>query len=56
MLAYDKRHLTSDMHWIDYGLGGLRSHALGAVEDSEGICCALSAACAVRLAAPILGD
>jgi NDP-sugar pyrophosphorylase family protein len=36
VLVYDKRHLTSDMHWIDYGLGGLRSDALGAVDESEG--------------------
>lgn len=36
VLTYDKRNLTSDMHWIDYGLGGLRSDALGAVPKDEG--------------------
>jgi N-acetyl-alpha-D-muramate 1-phosphate uridylyltransferase len=36
VLEYDKRHLTSDMHWIDYGLGGLKSDALGAVDEAEG--------------------
>ena len=25
---YDKRRQTADMHWIDYGLGGLRAEAL----------------------------
>lgn len=28
--AYDKRKPTAEMHWIDYGLGGLRAEALGA--------------------------
>jgi NDP-sugar pyrophosphorylase family protein len=35
VLAYDKQHLTSDMHWIDYGLGGLKSEALRAVDERE---------------------
>ncbi len=35
VLAYDKRHLTSEMHWIDYGLGGLKSEALHAVDERE---------------------
>lgn len=29
--AYDKRTPTAEMHWIDYGLGGLRAEALCAV-------------------------
>lgn len=36
VLAYDKQHFTSDMHWIDYGLGGLKSEALRAVDEREG--------------------
>ena len=36
VLTYDKRHLTSDMHWIDYGLGGLKSEALRAADEREG--------------------
>ena len=28
-------HLTPEMHWIDYGLGGLKSEALSAVDESE---------------------
>jgi len=35
VLLYDKRHLTPEMHWIDYGLGGLTSEALRAVEEDE---------------------
>ncbi|MGP0036358.1 MAG: sugar phosphate nucleotidyltransferase [Solirubrobacteraceae bacterium] len=36
VLTYDKRHLTSDMQWIDYGLGGLKSEALRAADEREG--------------------
>lgn len=32
---YDKRAPTPDMHWIDYGLGGLRVEALGLIDDDE---------------------
>ena len=35
VLVYDKRHLSSDMRWIDYGLGGLTSEALSAVDEGE---------------------
>jgi NDP-sugar pyrophosphorylase family protein len=35
VLAYDKRAPTSEMHWIDYGLGGLTADALSAVDDEE---------------------
>jgi NDP-sugar pyrophosphorylase family protein len=35
VLAYDKLHLTSEMHWIDYGLGGLTREALTAVDEPE---------------------
>lgn len=41
VLAYDKRHHTSEMHWIDYGLGGLKSEALRAVDEREGDLAAL---------------
>ena len=33
---YDKHHATSDMHWIDYGLGGLTGEALRVVDEREG--------------------
>jgi NDP-sugar pyrophosphorylase family protein len=36
VLVYDKQHLTPEMHWIDYGLGGLTSEALRAVDEREG--------------------
>lgn len=36
VLAYDKRHRTLDMDWIDYGLGGLKSEALLAADEHEG--------------------
>ena len=36
VLRYDKRSPTSEMHWIDYGLGGLTAPALGCVPASEG--------------------
>jgi NDP-sugar pyrophosphorylase family protein len=36
VLAYDKHHATSGMHWIDYGLGGLTSEALRVVDEGEG--------------------
>jgi N-acetyl-alpha-D-muramate 1-phosphate uridylyltransferase len=35
VLVYDKQRLTSEMEWIDYGLGGLTSEALRAVDDRE---------------------
>jgi N-acetyl-alpha-D-muramate 1-phosphate uridylyltransferase len=35
VLVYDKRHLTPDMHWIDYGLGGLTAKALQVVDGGE---------------------
>jgi len=35
VLAYDKCAPTQDMHWIDYGLGGLTADALSAVGDEE---------------------
>jgi NDP-sugar pyrophosphorylase family protein len=36
VLVYDKHHPTSEMHWIDYGLGGLTGEALRLVDESEG--------------------
>jgi NDP-sugar pyrophosphorylase family protein len=33
--AYDKASPTADMHWIDYGLGGLTADALSAVDEEE---------------------
>jgi NDP-sugar pyrophosphorylase family protein len=36
VLVYDKHHPTSEMHWIDYGLGGLTSEALRVVAQREG--------------------
>jgi len=41
VVAYDKRHITPDMHWIDYGLGGLKSEAVHAVDEREGDLAAL---------------
>jgi NDP-sugar pyrophosphorylase family protein len=35
VLAYDKHAPRPDMHWIDYGLGGLTVDALAAVDDDE---------------------
>jgi NDP-sugar pyrophosphorylase family protein len=35
VLIHDKTRRTSDMHWIDYGLGGLRAEALSAVAGTE---------------------
>lgn len=35
VIAYDKRAPTPDMHWIDYGLGGLSVDALAAADDSQ---------------------
>lgn len=35
VLAYDKRLPTSDMRWIDYGLGGLTAEAIARVADDE---------------------
>lgn len=35
VLVYDKYDLTSEMHWIDYGLGGLTRKALGEVDEHE---------------------
>jgi N-acetyl-alpha-D-muramate 1-phosphate uridylyltransferase len=34
--VYDKHHATSDMHWIDFGLGGLTGEALRVVDEREG--------------------
>jgi NDP-sugar pyrophosphorylase family protein len=33
--AYDKRAPTPDMHWIDYGVGGLTVDSLAVVKDHE---------------------
>jgi N-acetyl-alpha-D-muramate 1-phosphate uridylyltransferase len=41
VLVYDKHHFTSEMHWIDYGLGGLKSEAFRAVDEREGDLAAL---------------
>lgn len=35
VVAYDKECRTSEMHWIDYGLGGFRLGALDVVDPSE---------------------
>jgi NDP-sugar pyrophosphorylase family protein len=35
VVAYDKRSPTTDMSWIDYGLGGLTAAALERVPESE---------------------
>jgi NDP-sugar pyrophosphorylase family protein len=35
VLAYDKRAPAPDMHWIDYGLGGLTADALTVVDKNE---------------------
>ncbi len=35
VLAYDKRAPTAEMHWIDYGLGGLTAGALSAVDEQD---------------------
>ena len=35
VVTYDKRNHTNEMRWIDYGLGGLRSEALRAVDERE---------------------
>jgi NDP-sugar pyrophosphorylase family protein len=35
VVAYDKRAPTPEMHWIDYGLGGLETSALDLVPESE---------------------
>ena len=35
VLAYDKHHITPEMRWIDYGLGGLTSEGLRAVHERE---------------------
>jgi NDP-sugar pyrophosphorylase family protein len=36
VLSYNKRAPTPDMHWIDYGLGGLKADALAVVDETEG--------------------
>jgi len=41
VLAYDKHAPMSDMHWIDYGLGGLTSDALSLLDADEGDLAAL---------------
>jgi NDP-sugar pyrophosphorylase family protein len=35
VVRYDKVNPTAEMHWIDYGLGGLTAGALSAVDDAE---------------------
>jgi len=35
VLAYDKQHVTQNMRWIDYGLGGLKREALRVVDQRE---------------------
>jgi NDP-sugar pyrophosphorylase family protein len=35
VVRYDKRTPTSEMHWIDYGLGGLTVDAVSAVDDDD---------------------
>jgi NDP-sugar pyrophosphorylase family protein len=35
VLAYDKRAPKADMHWIDYGLGGLTAEALSMADEGE---------------------
>jgi NDP-sugar pyrophosphorylase family protein len=35
VVAYDKRAPTPEMHWIDYGLGGLEAAALNLVSAAE---------------------
>jgi hypothetical protein len=42
VLAYDKHHFTSEMHWIDYGLCGRKSEAGRAVDEREGDLAALN--------------
>jgi choline kinase/putative flippase GtrA len=41
VLAYDKRKPLADMHWIDYGLGGLDQAALDAVPTETSDVCDL---------------
>jgi NDP-sugar pyrophosphorylase family protein len=43
VLAYDKRSPSEDMHWIDYGLGGLTAGSLERVPPDEGDLSALYA-------------
>ena len=38
---YDKHQFTPEMRWIDYGLGGLKTAALGAGGQREGDLAAL---------------
>jgi N-acetyl-alpha-D-muramate 1-phosphate uridylyltransferase len=35
VIAYDKQHVTPEMRWIDYGLGGLKREALDVVGNLE---------------------
>jgi N-acetyl-alpha-D-muramate 1-phosphate uridylyltransferase len=35
VVRYDKRHPSADMHWIDYGLGGLTVRALERISPVE---------------------
>ena len=35
VLAYDKAMPTAEMHWIDYGLGGLHTTSLALVDPAE---------------------
>jgi NDP-sugar pyrophosphorylase family protein len=48
VLRYDKRSPTPEMHWIDYGLGGLTACALDRVPASEGDLAVLYARLAER--------
>jgi len=48
VLVYDKHGSTPDMHWIDYGLGGLTASVLEAVPSSERDVAALYAELARR--------
>lgn len=43
ILAYDKHSPSEDMHWIDYGLGGLTAGSLERVPPKEGDLSALYA-------------
>jgi N-acetyl-alpha-D-muramate 1-phosphate uridylyltransferase len=48
VLAYDKRTPRADMHWIDYGLGGLEQAALDLVPANTRDLCELYRALASK--------
>jgi NDP-sugar pyrophosphorylase family protein len=50
VLAYDKHRPQADMHWIDYGLGGLVAGAVASVAESESDLAALYSELASRRA------